>query len=89
MQVEWGGKLRVNHINECMTSEFDWRAHETYENGHSITRVDLGGHDPSLYPMDGCMFSEVDWGAQDSCFFLYLVHIDHDAKTKHFFTQGL
>ena len=29
MHVEWGGKLRVNHINECMTSEFGWGAHET------------------------------------------------------------
>ena len=39
--------------------------------------------------MDGCMLSEVDWGAHDSSFFLYLVHIDHDAKPKDFFTQGL
>ena len=35
------------------------------------------------------MLSEVDWGAHDSSFFLYLVHIDHDAKPKDFFTQGL
>ena len=35
------------------------------------------------------MLSEVDWGAHDSSFFLYLVHIDHDAKSKDFFTQGL
>ena len=35
------------------------------------------------------MLSEVDWGACDSSFFLYLVHIDHDAKPKDFFTQGL
>ena len=35
------------------------------------------------------MLSEVDWGAHDSTFFLYLVHIDHDAKPKDFFTQGL
>ena len=40
MQVDWGGKLRVNHINECMHSEVDWRAHEAYQNGHSITKVD-------------------------------------------------
>ena len=32
---------------------------------------------------------EVDWGAHDSSFFLYLVHIDHDAKPNDFFTQGL
>ena len=37
MQVVWGGKLRVNHINEYMPSEIDWGAHETHQNGHSIT----------------------------------------------------
>ena len=30
MQVDWGGKLRVNHINECMCSEVDWGAQETH-----------------------------------------------------------
>ena len=35
------------------------------------------------------MLSEVDWGDHDSNFFFYLVHIDHDAKPKDFFTQGL
>ena len=70
-----------------MLSEVDWGAHETHQNGHSITRVDWGGYDPSLNPMDGCMLSEVDWGAHDSSFFLYLVQIDHDAKPKDFFTQ--
>ena len=39
--------------------------------------------------MDGCILSEVDWGAYDSILFLYLVHIDHDANPKGFFTQGL
>ena len=89
MQVDWGGKLGVNDINECMPSEIDWGAHETHQNGQSITKVDWGGHDPNLYPMDGCMLYEVDWGAYDSSFFLYLLHIDHDAKPKDFFTQGL
>ena len=50
MQVDRGGKLRVNHINECMPSEVDWGAHDTHQNGHSITKVDWGGHDPTLYP---------------------------------------
>ena len=85
MQVDWGGKLIVNHINECMASEVDWGAHETHQNGHSITKVDWGDHDPSLYPTDGFMLSEVDWGAHDSSFFLYLVHIDPDTKPKDFF----
>ena len=40
MQVDWGGKLRVNHINEFLPSEVDWGAHETHHNGHSITKVD-------------------------------------------------
>ena len=61
MLVDWGGKLRVNHINECIPSEVDWGAHETNKNGHSITKVDWGGHDPTLYPKDGCILSEVDW----------------------------
>ena len=39
--------------------------------------------------MNGCILSEVDWGAHDSSFFLYLAHIDHDVKPKDFFTQGL
>ena len=39
--------------------------------------------------MDGCILSEVEWGAHDSSLFLYLVHINHDAKPKDFFTQGL
>ena len=35
------------------------------------------------------MIPEVDWGAHDLSFFLDLVHIDHDAKPKDFFTQGM
>ena len=50
MQVDWGGKLRVNLMNEYMPSEVDWGAHENHQNGHSITKVDWGGHDPTLYP---------------------------------------
>ena len=89
MQVDWGGKLRVNDINECMPSEVDWGAHETHQNGHSITKLDWGDHDPCHDPMDGFMLFEADWGVHDSSFFLCLVHIDHDAKSKDFFTQGL
>ena len=72
-----------------MSSEVDWGVHETHQNGHSITKVDWGGHDPSPYPIDGCMLSEVDWGAHDSSFFLYLLCIDHEAKPKDLFTQEL
>ena len=28
MQLDWGGKLKVNHINKCMSSEVNWGAHE-------------------------------------------------------------
>ena len=81
--------FRVNHINEFMPSEIDYGAHETHLNGHSIIKVDWGCHDPSLYHMDVCMHSEVNSGAHDSCFFVYLVHIDHDARPKDFFAQGI
>ena len=38
-----------------MPSEVDWGAHETHPNGHSITKVDWGGHASTLYPvMDAC-----------------------------------
>ena len=84
MQVDWGEKLRVKHINEYMPSEVDWGAHETHQDGHSFTKVDWGGHDLKFY-----LLSEVDWGAHDSSFFLYLVHIIHDAEPKDSFTQGL
>ena len=72
-----------------MPSEDDWGAHETHQNGHRITKVDWRDYDPTLYTMDGCILSEVDWGAHDSSLFLYLVHIDHDAKPKDIFTQRL
>ena len=68
MLVDWRGKLRVNHIYDCMPSEVDWGAHEAHQNAHTITKVDWGGYDTSPYPMDGCILSEVDWGAQDSSF---------------------
>ena len=41
----------------------------------------FSNHEPSL--------TEVDWGDHDSSFFLYLTHIDYDAKPKEFFTQEL
>ena len=82
MELDWGGKLRVNHIHECMPCESDWGAHETHQNEHSTTRVHWGDHDLCLNPMDKYGISEVDWGAHDSSYFLYLVHIDPDASQK-------
>ena len=89
MEVDWGGKLRVNDINECMLCESDWGAHESHQNEHSTTRVHWGDHDPSLNPINEYSISEVDWGAHDSSYFLYPVYIDLDAKPKDFFTQEL
>ena len=34
------------------------------------------------------MLSEVDWGAHDSSFFLFLQYIDHDGDPNDFFNQG-
>ena len=65
MEVDWGGNIRVKHTSECMLFEVDWGAHETHQNGHSITEVDREGHDPSLYLMDGCILSEADWEGHD------------------------
>ena len=49
----------------------------------------MGDQDPILNPMDEYSISEVDWGAHDPSYMLYLVHIDLDAKPKDFFTQEL
>ena len=42
----------------------NWRGHETHNPNH----------------MNESLLSEVDWGAHDSCVFLFLVNIDYDAK---------
>ena len=39
--------------------------------------------------MTDFLLSEVDWGAHDSSFFLFLVNCDCDAKPMEFFTQEL
>ena len=51
MEGDWGGKLRVNHIHECMPCKSDWGAHEVHQNEHSTTRVHWGDHGPSLNPI--------------------------------------
>ena len=69
------------------------------EGGFMLKEVDWGGKHPinsvvdwqrhETYPT-GHNISEVDWGAlHDSCFFLFLVNIDYDAKPQDFFTQGI
>ena len=50
MKVDWGGKLRVNHIHECMLSEVHWGDHDPSLNPmdeYSISEVDWGAHDSS------------------------------------------
>ena len=39
--------------------------------------------------MNEFLLSEVDWGAHDSSFFLFLVNIDYAANLIEFFTQIL
>ena len=102
MEVDWGGKFKLNYTScECMLMEVDWGGklivnsmvdwgvHETYPNGHNISEVDWGDHDSSSNHMTEFLLSEVDWGAHDSSFFLFLVNIDDDAKPKDFFLQEL
>ena len=52
-EVDWGDKLRTNSV-------VDWRTHETHQNEHSTTKVQWGGHDTDIKPMDGYSISEVD-----------------------------
>ena len=82
MGVDWGCKLIVNFM-------VNWGVHETYPNGHNISADDWGDHDSSSNHMNEFSLSGVDWGAHDSSYFLYLAHIDPDAKPKDFFTQEL
>ena len=102
MEVDWGGKLKLNYTScGCMLMRVDWggklivnsmvnwRIHETYPNGHNISEVDWGNHDSSCNHMNEFSLSDVDWGAHDSSYFVYLVHIDLDAKPKDLFNQGL
>ena len=39
--------------------------------------------------MNEFLLSEVDWGAHNSSYFLYLVHIDPDAKPMDFFSKEM
>ena len=84
MQLDWGGKLKVNHINECMSSEVNWGAHEPIKMDTALVKL-IGEVMIQVFTL----WMDVCAGAHDSSFFLYLVHIDHDAKPKDFFTQVL
>ena len=87
MEVDWGGKLNCTSYRCSMV--VDWQAHETHPTEHSISEVDYGGYDPSPNHMNEFLFSEVDWEAHDSSFFLFLVNFEYDAKPMEFFTQEL
>ena len=74
IQVDWGSKLRVNHINECMPSDIDMGAHETDQNGHSITKVDWGCHASHIqwenlqaYNIEGTVQQENEHKNQGAC----------------------
>ena len=81
-------KTSLNHgLN---LSEVDWGdlKRESTKHEPSLMEVDWE-RQLRVNHIDEYMLSEVDWGAHDSSFVFYLVHIDHDAEPKDFFTQGL
>ena len=89
-EVDWGA--HETHPNGHSITEVDWGGHDPslyLMDGCILFDVDWGAHGSSPNQMNGFLLSEVDWGAHDSSFFLYLMHIDHDAKSKGFLTQGL
>ena len=68
MEVDWGGKLRVNHIHECMPSEVHWGDHDPSLNPmdeYSISEVDWGAHDSSYF----LYLVYIDLGAKPKDFF--------------------
>ena len=72
-------------------SEVDWGdpKGESTKLGPSLMEADWGGKFKPNHITSECMLSEVDWGAHDSIFSLYLKLIDHDGEPNDFFTQGL
>ena len=89
-EVDWGA--HETHPNGHSITEVDWGGHDPslyYMDGCILSEDDWGAHDSIPNHMNGFLLSEVDWGAHGSSFFLCLVHSDHDAKPKDFFTQGL
>ena len=83
--------VRETFNHELNPSEVDWGRNlklKYTSGGLNISEVDWGDHDTSTNNMNEILLSEVDWGApHDSCFFLFLVNIDYDAKPKDFFRQ--
>ena len=68
MEVDWGGKLRVNHMHECMPSEVHWGDHDPSLNPmdeYSISEVDWRAHDSSYF----LYLVYIDLGAKPKDFF--------------------
>ena len=90
-EVDWSDLKRQSTKHEPSLMEVDWggkvEPNDT-SSGCMLMQLDWGGK-LRVDHINECMLSEVDWGPHDSIFFLYLVHIDHNAKPKDFFTQGL
>ena len=94
-------KTTFNNGLSLSTVDLSHLKRETIKHGPSLMEVNWGGNiDPNhtssevdwgahTTHQNGHSITEVDWGAHDSSLFLYLVYIDHDAKPKDFFTQGL
>ena len=92
MEVDWRGKLKLNYTScGCMLMEVDWGGKlivSSMGDGElmKLTQMDT---DFCSNHMNKFLLSEVDWGAHDSTFFLFLVNIHYDAKPVQFFTKTL
>ena len=86
MEIDWGGKF---NCTSCGCPRANWQGHEIHPTGHNTSEVDLRGHDPNPNHMNESLLSEVDWGANDSGVFLFLVNIDYDVKPNESSFQGL
>ena len=81
-----------NHVKETLNhglslSEVDWSdpKGESTKHGPSLVEVNWAGKIEPYHTTNVCMLSEVDWGAHDSSFFLYLKLVDHDGEPKDIF----
>ena len=90
MELDWGGKLKPNHISSgCMLSEVDWggKLGVNYTSECMLSEVDWGAHE--THP-NGHSITEVDWGGHDPSFYpmdgcmLSEVHWGaHDSSPNH------
>ena len=89
-EVNWGDKLKLNYTTfGYMLMEIDWGDKPNYTS-YGCPMTNWKGHEThNPNHMNESLLSEVDWGAQDSSVFLFLVNIDYDAKPNESSIQGL